>query len=84
MYQVLIGYNSVVRRIKATSLDAESGRKKIYTPEQNVRIAEIRSSGKSIRETAREAGCSTGHVQDVLRSYEGKTRVYGNQLKYTP
>lgn len=50
----------------------EAGRKKIYTPEQNVRIAEIRSSGKSIRETAREAGCSTGHVQDVLRSMKEK------------
>ena len=65
-------YISGGQDIKTARNPREAGRKKIYTPEQNVRIAEIMSSGKSIRETAREAGCSTGHVQDVLRSMKEK------------
>ena len=45
----------------------EAGRKRIYTREQDENIIRIRESGKSIRETAKEAGCSPGHVEDVLR-----------------
>lgn len=65
-------YISGGQDIKTAHNPREAGRKKKYTSEQNARIVEIRSSGKSIRETAREAGCSTGHVQDVLRSMEKK------------
>lgn len=45
----------------------EAGRKRIYTREQDENIIRIRKSGKSIRETAKEAGCSPGHVEDLLR-----------------
>ena len=45
----------------------EAGRKRVYSKEPDETILKIRKRGKSIRETAREAGCSTGHVEDVLR-----------------
>lgn len=51
----------------------EAGRKRVYTSEQDARILAIRTSGKSIRETAREAGCSIGHVQDVLKKKHSKS-----------
>lgn len=57
--------------IKAARNPREAGRKRAYTTEEDAEIAAIRASGKSIRETAREAGCSVGHVQDVLRKLKG-------------
>ena len=60
-------YVSGGKDIRTARNPREAGRKRTYTPEQNARIAAIRASGKSIRDTAKEAGCSVGHVQEVLR-----------------
>lgn len=62
----------------------EAGRKRKYTPEQDARIAAIRGAGKSIRETAREAGCSIGHVQDVLRKNRSEKHGCMEINKNTP
>lgn len=43
-----------------------AGRKAVYTKEENDRIAELRKEGLSLRAVAKAAGCSLGHVQDVL------------------
>ena len=45
----------------------QAGRKQTYSQEQNEQIYLLRQGGKSIRKIAEEAGCSTGHVQDVIR-----------------
>ena len=44
----------------------KAGRKKKYTEEQRRRIRELREEGQTIREIAKETGCSVGYVQDVL------------------
>ena len=44
---------------------------RVCATEEDAEITAIRASGKSIRETAGEAGCSVGDVQDVLRELEG-------------
>lgn len=56
----------------------EAGRKRKYTEKEDARIKEIYQSGKSMRETAKEAGCSVGHVQDVLKKGVEGSGVYGN------
>lgn len=43
-----------------------AGRKAVYTKKENDRIAELREEGLSLRAVAKAAGCSLGHVQDVL------------------
>lgn len=45
-----------------------AGRKKAYSEERDARIRELHKEGLSIRGIAKEAGCSSGHVQDVLRA----------------
>lgn len=43
-----------------------AGRKRIYSGEMNKKIKDLYGSNRSMRKTAREAGCSLGHVQDVV------------------
>lgn len=44
----------------------KAGRKRQYTEEDREKIRKIRVQGKSIREIAKETGCSVGYVQGVL------------------
>ena len=43
----------------------KAGRKKQYTEKYRTKIRGLREKGKSIREIARETGCSIGYVQGV-------------------
>ena len=43
------------------------GRKRKYREEENQAILEGYQNRKSLRQIAREVGCSVGHVQDVIR-----------------
>lgn len=47
----------------------KAGRKKQYTEKDRDRIRRLREKGRSIREIARETGCSTGYVQGVLNGW---------------
>lgn len=55
--------------IKKAGNPRGGGRKRKYTQEQDQEIIEIYAERKSMRETAAQAGCSLGHVQDVMRRY---------------
>ena len=44
----------------------KAGRKKQYTEKDRGKIRGLRGKGRSIREIARETGCSVGYVQSVL------------------
>ena len=44
-----------------------AGRKAKYRAEENHAIFELYKSGKSLRQIAKEAACSVGHVQDVIK-----------------
>lgn len=44
-----------------------AGRKRQYTEEKKGELRELRKKGLTIREIARETGCSVGYVQGVLR-----------------
>lgn len=50
----------------------KAGRKKAYTKEHDEKIGDLYRKGLSIRGIAREACCSPGHVQDVIKAQ--KTR----------
>ncbi len=50
----------------------KAGRKRVYTKEENAEIRQLHSQGLSIREIGRRAGCSIGHVQNVIK--ESKIR----------
>lgn len=51
----------------------KAGRKKQYTEKDRARIRGLREKGRSIREIARETGCSVGYVQSVIsRSINGQ------------
>ncbi len=50
----------------------KAGRKRIYTKEENAGIRQLHSQGLSIREIGRRAGCSIGHVQDVIKESKMK------------
>ena len=54
----------------------EAGRKRKYTDSYDAQIKELRTSGMSIREISRKAGCSAGHVQDVLSREKEKPRPW--------
>lgn len=45
-----------------------AGRKPVYTQGDNDRIIGLKKEGLSLRAIAKAAGCSLGHVQDVLHS----------------
>ena len=51
-----------------------AGRKKAYSKEEDQKIKKIYESCRSMRRTAKEAGCSLGHVQDVI--HPKKTERY--------
>ena len=56
-----------------------AGRKKVYSNEDNQKIREIYESCRSMRKTAKEAGCSLGHVQDVIHPKKPERYwMYGN------
>lgn len=44
-----------------------AGRKRFYTEKQDENILMLYKRTRSYRKTAVEAGCSVGHVQDVIR-----------------
>lgn len=44
----------------------KAGRKRQYTEEEKSRIRNYREEGLTIREIAKETGCSVGYVQGVL------------------
>lgn len=44
----------------------KAGRRPEYTKERNSLIMEQHQKGQSLRMIAKEAGCSVGHVQDIL------------------
>lgn len=48
-----------------------AGRKTVYTDEDNNKILRLKANGLSLRSIAKEAGCSLGHVQSVLRNHDG-------------
>lgn len=43
-----------------------AGRKRQYTEEKKGKLRKLREKGLTIREIAREIGCSVGYVQSVL------------------
>lgn len=63
--------------IKEAGNPGKAGRKRKYKEETEREILKLYQGGKSLRQTAREAGCSVGHVQDVIKREEGH-QVYGN------
>lgn len=57
-----------------------AGRKRVYSEEMNKKIKELYESCGSMRKTAKEAGCSLGHVQDVLHPKKpARPWMYRNQ-----
>lgn len=48
-----------------------AGRKRVYAEDTDRTILELRSRGMTLRGIAGTLQCSTGHVQDVLRRWEG-------------
>ena len=48
-----------------------AGRKRVYAENTDRAILELRSSGMTLRGIAGALQCSTGHVQDVLRRWDG-------------
>lgn len=48
-----------------------AGRKRVYAENTDRTILELRSSGMILRGIAGALQCSTGHVQDVLKRWEG-------------
>ncbi len=48
-----------------------AGRKKVYPEKTDQEILRLRSQGMLIREIARKAGCSAGHVQYVITKERG-------------
>lgn len=48
-----------------------AGRKRVYGENTDRTILELRSNGMTLRGIARTLQCSTGHVQDVLKRWEG-------------
>ena len=44
----------------------KADRKRQYTEEDREKIRNIRGQGRSIREIAKETGCSVGYVQGIL------------------
>lgn len=73
-------YEKITReKIKEARNPRGGGRKRKYSKEENEKILEGYQQKKSLRQIAREAGCSVGHVQDVIREErEEKGKVYGN------
>lgn len=66
------------KEIKGISNPRSAGRKKKYTQKQDAQIKRLYKEGNSMRQIAEKAGCSLGHVQDVIHRGESKPRVYGN------
>ena len=61
-------YQSVYgRKIIYAGNPRNAGRKRKYTEETDVRIAELRRKGLSLRRIAEEEGCSLGKVQKALK-----------------
>lgn len=48
-----------------------AGRKRVYAKDTDRTVLELRNSGMTLRGIAGALQCSTGHVQDVLRRWEG-------------
>ena len=48
-----------------------AGRKRVYADTADKTILELRSSGMTLRGIAGTLQCSIGHVQDVLKRWEG-------------
>ena len=48
-----------------------AGRKKVYPENTDRTILELHNSGMTLRGIAGALQCSTGHVQDVLKRWEG-------------
>ena len=61
-------YNQITgKEIQEARNPRGGGRKRKYGEEENQAILEGYRDRKSLRQIAREAGCSIGHVQDVIR-----------------
>ncbi len=54
--------------VRAGRNPRKAGRKKAYTEEQEEKIRDLYKEGLSIRSIAKEACCSPGHVQDVIKA----------------
>ena len=48
-----------------------AGRKRVYAENTDRTILDLRNSGMTLRGIAATLQCSTGHVQDVLKRWEG-------------
>ena len=57
-----------------------AGRKKVYSEEEDQKIRKIYESCRSMRKTAAEAGCSLGHVQDVIHPKKAERYWMYNDL----
>lgn len=60
-------HNTAGKDVKQQKNPRKAGRKAKYTEEQNRQISELFQNGASLRRAAKEAGCSVGHVQDILK-----------------
>lgn len=58
--------NSYKENILEKRNPRKAGRKRQYTEEKKEKLRELRAKGLTIREIARETGCSVGYVQGVL------------------
>ena len=48
-----------------------AGRTRVYAEKTDRMILELRNSGMALRKIAGTLQCSTGHVQDVLKRWDG-------------
>lgn len=57
--------------IRTSNNPRGAGRKRVYAENTDRTILELRNSGMTLRGIAGTLQCSTGHVQDVLKRWEG-------------
>lgn len=57
--------------IRSSHNPRRAGRKRIYAEKTDRTILELCNSGMTLRGIAGTLQCSTGHVQDVLKRWEG-------------
>lgn len=57
--------------IGSSSNPRGAGRKRVYTENTDRTILELRKSGMTLRGIAGTLHCSMGHVQDILKRWEG-------------
>lgn len=55
----------------------KAGKKRSYSEKKEEEILHLYQEGRSFRQTAREAGCSVGHVQDVVKREKKRRRDTG-------